>query len=160
MRQAWPSALIILFALVGYAFAQQVVQLIAAQVNANGQATMANSAPVAIASNQSSIPTINGGSNYETIAASQTGQAMGASGATGDYLSHCVIYPTSTSPGVLTVFDSTSSTANNVITFAGGASSLSNLSPVVIPVGAISLNGAWKVTTGANMLAICYGKFT
>lgn len=101
------------------------------------------------------------GSVYNTIAASQTAQALtgGSGGATGDYLSHCVIYPVTTSPGVLTVFDSTSTTSNNVITFAGGSSSLSNLTPITIPVGAVSINGAWKVTTGANLLAICYGKF-
>lgn len=106
------------------------------------------------------VPVINGGNGYETVAASVTAQALGATGATGDYLSHCVIYPTSTSPGVVTVFDSTSSTTNNVITFPGGTSSLSNLAPISIPVGAISLNGAWKATTGANLLLICYGKFT
>lgn len=101
------------------------------------------------------------GSAYETVAASQTAQAMGATGAAGDYLSHCILYPVTTSPGVLTVFDGTSTTTNNVITFAGGATSLSNLSPVSFPIGAISLNsGGWKVTTGANLLAICFGKFT
>lgn len=99
-------------------------------------------------------------SNYETVAASQTGQAMGATGATGDYLSHCVVYPQTTSPGVVTVFDGTSSAANNVIAFAGGASSVSNLSPFAIPVGSFSLNGAWKVTTGANVIVTCHGKFT
>jgi hypothetical protein len=101
-----------------------------------------------------------GGGSYETIAASQTAQAMGATGAAGDYLSHCVVYPSSTSPGVVTVFDSTSTAGNNVIAFPGGASSVSNLAPFAIPVGAISVNGAWKVTTGANVVVTCYGKFT
>lgn len=117
--------------------------------NANGRATPVNSSPVVLPATP-----------YETVAASQTGQALGATGATGDYLSHCVIYPVTTSPGVVTVFDSTSSATNNVITFAGGSSSLSNLAPISIPVGAVSVNGAWKVTTGTNVLAICYGNFT
>lgn len=117
--------------------------------NTNGQATPGNSSPV-----------VQAGLAYETIAASQTGQALGATGGTGDFLSHCVIYPTSTSPGVVTVFDSTSSATNNVITFPGGSSSVSNLVPISIPVGAFSINGAWKVTTGANLVAICYGRFT
>jgi hypothetical protein len=98
--------------------------------------------------------------NYETIAASQTAQVMGNNGATGDYLSHCVIYPTSTSPGVVTVFDNTNTAANNVIAFAGGASSLSNLGPIAIPVGAFSVNGPWKVTTGSGVVVTCYGKFS
>ena len=100
------------------------------------------------------------GSAYETVAASQTAQALGATGATGDYLSHCVIYPTSTSPGVVTVFDNANAAATNAIAFPGGASSLSNLAPIAIPVGAISTAGAWKVTTGANVVVTCYGKFT
>lgn len=100
------------------------------------------------------------GSAYETVAASQTAQVLGATGATGDYLSHCVIYPTSTSPGVVTVFDNTNAAGTNVIAFAGGASSTSNLTPISVPVGAISASGAWKVTTGAAVSVTCYGKFT
>ena len=100
------------------------------------------------------------GSLYETVAASQTAQAMGATGATGDYLSHCVIYPQTTSPGVVTVFDNTNAAGTNVIAFPGGASSVTNLVPFPMPVGAISTAGAWKVTTGANVIVTCYGKFT
>ncbi len=117
--------------------------------NANGRATPANSSPVVLPATP-----------YETVAASQTGQALGATGGTGDYLSHCVIYPGTTSPGVVTVFDSTSSATNNVIAFTGGATSVSNLAPISIPVGAVSINGAWKVTTGSNVIVTCYGNFT
>lgn len=85
---------------------------------------------------------------------------LGVLGAIGDYLSHCVVYPTTTTPGVVTVFDNTSSAANNVIAFPGGASSVSNLVPIALPVGAVSVAGAWKVTTGANLVVTCYGKFT
>ena len=101
------------------------------------------------------------GAQYNTIAASQTAQAMtgGSGGATGDFLSHCVLYPVTTSPGVVTVFDSTSSATNNVIAFAGGATSTSNLTPISVPVQAYSVNGAWKVTTGTNVIVTCYGKF-
>lgn len=106
------------------------------------------------------IATNTGTNAYETVAASQTGQALGATGATGDYLSHCVIYPTTTTPGVVTVFDNTSTAGANVIAFPGGASSVSNLVPFSIPVGAVSTSGAWKVTTGANLVVTCYGRFT
>jgi len=106
------------------------------------------------------VASFNANGQYETVAASQTGQTMGPTGATGDYLSHCTVYPTSTSPGVVTVFDNTSSAANNVIAFAGGASSITNLVPFTFPVGAYSVNGPWKVTTGANLVVTCYGKFT
>ncbi len=124
--------------------------------------TISTNVAAAIPAGTNAIGTVGQtGMAYETVAASQTGQALGATGAAGDYLSHCVIYPVSVSPGVLTVFDGTSTTTNNVITFAGGTTSLSNLSPISIPVGATSLNsGGWKVTTGANLLVICYGRFT
>lgn len=102
----------------------------------------------------------NAGSTYETIAASQTGQILGTAGAIGDYLSHCVIYPTTTTPGVVTVFDDASAAGTNVIAFPGGASSVSNLAPISIPVGAVSVTGEWRVTTGANLVVTCYGKFT
>ena len=99
------------------------------------------------------------GRKYKTVAASQTATTLGG-GLAGDYLSHCVIYPTSTSPGVVTVFDGTTSATNNVIAFAGGATSTSNLTPISVPVGAASLNsGGWKVTTGAAVSTVCYGKF-
>jgi hypothetical protein len=107
------------------------------------------------------LAVVNGGSFYEAVAASQTATVLQSStGAAGDYLSHCVIYPASTSPGVVTVFDSTNTAANSAILFAGGSTSLSNLAPIPIPVGAVSVNGAWKVTTGPNVSVVCYGKFS
>ena len=103
---------------------------------------------------------VNGASTYQAVAASQTATVLGSTGATGDYLSHCTIYPTSTSPGVVTVFDSTNTAANSAVLFPGGATSTSNLVPFAIPVGAKSVNGAWKVTTGAAVSVVCVGKFT
>lgn len=102
--------------------------------------------------------TINGGNTYNTIAASQTAQALtgGSGGLTGDYLSHCVVQPASTSPGVVTILDN----ATTVFSFPGGASSLSNLAPFTIPIGALSVSGAWKITTGASVSVVCMGKFT
>lgn len=100
---------------------------------------------------------INGADTYNTIAASQTAQALtgGGGGATGDYLSHCTVLPTSTSPGVVTIKDNTTT----IYAFPGGSSSLSNLVPFSIPIGAVSTTGAWKITTGANLTAVCVGKF-
>lgn len=137
--------------------------LIALQKRNNAQLTAVGTSPLPA---QTGIGNVNigavqsAGSAYETVAASQTAQVLGATGATGDYLSHCVIYPTSTSPGVVTVFDNTNAAGTNVIAFAGGASSTSNLTPISVPVGAISVSGAWKVTTGAAVSVTCYGKFT
>lgn len=128
--------------------------------NANGSAISSSSSPVVIASDQAAVAVKNGASSYKPVAASQTATTLGATGAIGDYLSHCIIYPTSTSPGVVTVFDSTNTAANSAILFVGGATSTSNLAPIPVPVGAVSVNGAWKVTTGANISVVCVGKFT
>lgn len=115
-------------------------------------ATVAGTAPVT-----GGVPVVNGGSTYNTVAASQTAQALtgGGGGATGDYLSQCTVVPATTSPGVVTILDN----ATTVYAFPGGASSLSNLVPFTIPVGAVSVSGAWKITTGANVSVVCVGKF-
>ncbi len=106
-----------------------------------------------------SIQIVNGANTYQHVAASQTAAVLQTStGATGDYLSHCVIYPSTTAAGSVTVFDNANAAATNVIEFTTGT--LSNLSPITVPVGAISTAGAWKVTTGANETVVCYGKFS
>jgi hypothetical protein len=102
------------------------------------------------------VPVINGGNTYNTVAASVTAQALtgGSGGATGDYLSHCVVQPTTTAAGTITILD------NSTVIFTFTTGTLSNLVPFAIPVGANSTSGAWKITTGANETVTCVGKFS
>jgi hypothetical protein len=94
---------------------------------------------------------------YETVAASQTAQVLGAgAGATGDYLAGLLVIPATTSPGLVTILDN----ATSIPVFVGGASSVSNLIPFFVPLGIKSVSGAWKVTTGANVSVIAVGNFT
>lgn len=95
--------------------------------------------------------------HYETIAASQTDQAMGATGAAGDYLAGIVVVPATTSPGVIQIKDGGGSA---ITVFTGGATSVASLTPFYIELGLVSLSGAWKITTGANVSAIGIGTFT
>jgi hypothetical protein len=95
-------------------------------------------------------------SEYESIAASQTAQVLGATGATSDYLAGLLVVPATTSPGLVTILDN----AISIPVFTGGASSVSNLVPFFVPLGVISVSGAWKVTTGANVSVIAVGNFT
>jgi hypothetical protein len=95
--------------------------------------------------------------SYETVAASQTDQALGVTGATGDFLNSILIVPATTSPGAVSIKDGSGS---SITVFAGGQSSITNLFPFLIPLGIVSTSGAWKVTTGANVSAVCSGKFT
>lgn len=95
--------------------------------------------------------------DYETVAASQTDQVLGATGAVGDYLSHLLVVPASTSPGAVSIKDG-SGTAITV--FAGGTGSVTSLAPFAIPLNMLSASGAWKVTTGASVSCIGVGSFT
>lgn len=97
-----------------------------------------------------------GGVEYKTVAASQTATVLGATGGTGDYLSGILVVPATTSPGNVLLLDN----ATSITVFTGGASSVTNLIPFFIPIGAKSVSGAWKLTTGANVSAIGIGDFT
>jgi hypothetical protein len=95
-------------------------------------------------------------SEYESIAASQTAQVLGTTGATGDYLAGLLVVPATTSPGLVTVLDN----ATSIPVFVGGASSVSNLVPFFVPLGILSVDGAWSVSTGADVSVIAVGNFS
>ena len=95
------------------------------------------------------------GHDYETVAASQTAQVLGGSGAQGNILERVIIIPATTSPGAVSILDN----ATSITLFPGGASSVTELKPIVVELSAISRNGAWKITTGANVSVIAVGKF-
>ena len=95
--------------------------------------------------------------NYEPVAASDTDEVLGASGAAGDYLSGLLIVPATTSPGAVSVKDGGGAA---ISLFTGGASSVSNLVPFFVPLGAKSAVGAWSVTTGANVSVVAVGNFS
>ena len=97
-----------------------------------------------------------GAQEYETVAASQTAQVLGSTGAIGDQLTRVIIVPASVSPGNVLVLDN----ATSITLFAGGTNSLTELKPVVVEVGMLSVSGAWKITTGANVSVIAVGNFT
>lgn len=92
---------------------------------------------------------------YETVAASQTAQVMGTAGGVSDVISHILAVPASTSPGAITLIDG----ATSITVFAGGASSVTSLTPFAIPLGLKAATGPWKITTGANISCIIVGDF-
>jgi len=113
--------------------------------------------PVAVTGGKLDVNVSNVSSGeYETVAASQTAQVLGPTGATGDYLTGLLVVPATTSPGNVLLLDK----ATSITVFAGGASSVSNLVPFFIPIEANSVDGAWKVTTGANVSVFATGNFT
>ena len=97
------------------------------------------------------------GNAYQAFAASAGPAALGATGAKGDFLVGILVMPTTTSPGVVTVKDG----SNPIVAFPGGATSVADLKPFFIPVGAFSSQaGGWSMTTGANLTAVAIGSFT
>lgn len=98
--------------------------------------------------------------HFETVAASQSDQAMGPAGAAGDVLTGILVVPASTSPGAVSIKDGSGS---SITVFTGGATSVADLRPFLIQMGTLGIesrSGAWKVTTGANVSAIGIGYFT
>lgn len=92
--------------------------------------------------------------NYETVAASQTGQILGLKGQAGDYVEKLVIVPGTTGPGLVTLIDGSTSIP---IMVTGGTTTLV---PIVVELGLYSVTGAWSITTGSNVSVIAIGRFT
>jgi len=98
---------------------------------------------------------IQGPFDYETVAASQTDQVLGVTGAVGDFLHKLIIVPATTGAGNVSIEDGSGSA---ISVFATGT--LSDLTPITIELNIRSTGGAWSVTTGANVSVIAIGIFT
>jgi hypothetical protein len=114
----------------------------------------------AVQDNTTPVPVFASGLENETVAASQTDQILGATGAVGDRLDYLLVVPATTSPGIVEVQDADGTA---VTVFTGGASSVSNLTPFTIIWGkactGVTTPG-WKITTGANVSVVAFGNFS
>ena len=89
---------------------------------------------------------------YETVAASQTAQVLGGTGAVGDYLHRIVVTVNTALTSTVSVLDgSTAVMAVPANTPIGVYS---------VEVNAASVSGPWKVTTGAGAEVMAVGRFT
>lgn len=94
---------------------------------------------------------------YETVAASQTDQVLGASGAQGDLLERVIVTVATSATGTCSIKD------------ASGGSAIP-LTAANTPIGVYvvelgiraqtAANGGWRVTTGAGATAVAVGKFS
>ena len=92
------------------------------------------------------------GFKYEHIAASATAQVLGATGAAGDYLHRLIITVSTSLTGTVALLDNN---ASHVLVAANSA-----IGVYSVEVNSKSVNGAWKVTTGAGAEVLAIGNFT
>lgn len=94
-------------------------------------------------------------SSYETVAASQTDQALGPAGAAGDYLDRLVITVATAATAAVSIKDGGGSAISIMPNSPGGG-----VGVYVVEIKAHSRAGAWSVTTGAGSTVLAVGNFT
>ena len=92
------------------------------------------------------------GFKYEHVAASATAQVLGATGAAGDYLHRLIITVSTGLTGTVSLLDNN---ASHVLVAANSA-----IGVYSVEVNTKSVNGAWKITTGAGAEVVAIGNFT
>lgn len=98
--------------------------------------------------------TIPYGFQYETVAASQTAQVLGGTGAKGDYLDKLILVVSTAATAATSILDGSTSIAVFPNSPGGG------IGTYEIPLGMLSVTGPWKVTTGAGVAVIAVGTFS
>jgi len=94
-------------------------------------------------------------SDYETVAASQTDQALGPTGNRGDVLERLIITVNVAATATASIKDGTAGASIPIV-------------PATTPVGVYSITigaksaaaGGWLVTTGAGLTVLAVGRFT
>lgn len=104
------------------------------------------------------VTTYSAAGDYETVAAGQSDQALGATGAKGDWLAGLLIVPGEKDAGAVSIKDGSGSAIS--IFAGGGTTALVDLTPIYVPLNMLSTAGAWSVTTGANVSVVAVGRFT
>lgn len=95
-----------------------------------------------------------GGTDYETVAESQTAQVLGTAGSVGDYLGRLIISVNTVATATVSLLDA----AIAIPILTGAATLVPGV--YVVEIGARSVSGAWKVTTGAGATVLAVGKFS
>ena len=95
---------------------------------------------------------------YEHVAASQSAQVLGPTGAVGDYLHRIVCTVTAGATGNVVIVDDT---GTGILTHTVLPASASVIPGVYnVELNAVSANGAWKITTGAGVEVMAVGIFS
>lgn len=94
------------------------------------------------------------GFEYETVAASQTAQVLGTTGAAGDRIERLIITSNTAATATVSLLDGVTS----IPLLVGAATT--PLGVFTVHLGIYSTTGAWSVTTGAGATVIAVGRFT
>lgn len=92
--------------------------------------------------------------NYETVAASQTGQVLGTAGVKGDFIDHVVLIVSTAATAATSIIDGATSIAIFPNSPGGGVGTYT------VDLRLASASGAWSITTGAGVAAIAVGLFS
>ena len=92
---------------------------------------------------------------YEHVAASQSLQVLGGTGASGDYLHRLVCTVSTASTSVVQIKDGSLTTHTVLPNSVGGGVGVYN-----IELNMVSRSGAWQVTTGAGVEVVAVGVFS
>ena len=92
---------------------------------------------------------------YEHVAASQTAQVLGGTGAAGDYIHRLACTVSTAATGNVLILDGTGFSHTILPALPGGG-----IGQYDIELNIISRNGAWKITTGAGVEVLAIGIFS
>jgi hypothetical protein len=95
------------------------------------------------------------GNDYETIAASQTDQVLGGTGAKGDLLTMLICVVTTAATANVLIQDGSGTEITVFPNSPGGG-----VGTYVVPLNLVSRTGAWSITTGAGVAVLATGEFT
>ena len=101
---------------------------------------------------QNNRPVEIGGSDYETVAASQTAQVLGGTGAKGDFLARLVVNVTTAATSTVTLIDD----ATSIVVVPANTP----IGPHIVEIGARAKDGPWRITTAAGVSVVAVGQFS
>jgi hypothetical protein len=91
---------------------------------------------------------------YEHVAASQTAQVLGGTGAVGDYIHRLICTVSTAATGNVIILDGAFS--HTILPASAGT----GINSYNIEVNAISRSGPWRITTGAGVEVLAVGIFS
>ena len=90
---------------------------------------------------------------YETVGASASAQALGTTGGVGDVLRRLVVTVTTAATGTVSLTD-------GVLSIQPVTAANTPIGVYIVDFEAVSVSGAWQVTTGAGATVHAIGRFT